>query len=157
VRIFNNGNQPVTLVGVNAGDAAAGVTLGGGPELVGGSPPTPSETPGESPGAPGESPGESPAPTAPATPTGQPTPAEPPGQETFTIEIAPGSYVLLVPGQDRFLQLVGLRQPLVPGGSVPVTFMFRNGGTTNVTVQVPMGLPATPLPRPEPVVPEEGE
>ncbi len=157
VRIFNNGIQPVTLVRVTAGDAAAGVTLAGGTQAP---PPEPSPTtqPGESPSPPAESTGESPPPTAPPTPdAGPPTPAEPPGQGTFAIEIAPGSYVLLVPGEDRYLQLVGLRAPLLPGGSVPVTFEFRDGGTTTVMLQVPTGLPTTPLPRPTPAVLEEGE
>jgi hypothetical protein len=146
VRIFNNGTQPVTLVGVTAGDAATGVTLAGGTQAP---PPEPSPTP---------PPAESPSPTAPETPDATPpTPAEPPGQGTFAIEIAPGSYVLLVRGVDQYLQLVGLREPLLPGSSVPVTFEFRDGGTTTVTVQVPMGLPTTPLPRPTLAVPEEGE
>ena len=150
VRIFNNGTQPVTLVRVTAGDAAAGVTLAGVSQPQ---PLEPSPTP-----PPAESPGESPSPTAPVTPDATPpTPAEPPGQGTFAIEIAPGSYVLLVPGEDQYLQLVGLSEPLPPGSSVPVTFQFRDGGTTTVTVQVPMGLPTTPLPRPTLAVPGEGE
>ncbi len=55
VRIFNNGTQPVTLVRVTAGDAAAGVTLAGGPQAP---PPEPSPTPppAESPSPPAESP-----------------------------------------------------------------------------------------------------
>jgi copper(I)-binding protein len=41
--------------------------------------------------------------------------------------------------------LTGLTKPLLPGDSVPVTFHFNDG--TEVTVPVPVDLPATNAPR----------
>jgi hypothetical protein len=54
--------------------------------------------------------------------------------------------VLLVPGQDAYLQLVGLTSALLPGQVASVEFVFDNG--LRAQVDVPVGVPTTPLPRP---------
>jgi hypothetical protein len=56
--------------------------------------------------------------------------------------------VLLVPGRGAYLQLVGLRAPLAPGMSVPVTFQFEGeAGPFSADVTVPFGPPSAPVPR----------
>lgn len=85
--------------------------------------------------------------------------AQTPAPVGFPITIPPSSYVLLVPGQDTYLQLTGLARALLPGESVRVTFTFDQGRTA--IVQVPMGPPDVPQPRPtgtgEPVEPHHSE
>jgi copper(I)-binding protein len=124
VRIFNSGGQAVRLVGVDAGGAAASVRLTGGPAPTGL------------------------VATATATPTAEP------GPSAIAVEIAPSGYALLVPGQGPHLELVDLSRPLRPGDSVPLTFRFSDGSSTEVTV--PFGVPHEPAPRGTPVVPPHG-
>jgi len=105
-----------------------------------------------------------PAPTATATqeptatPTGSPTPAAPTtppvpgGPATFTIPA--GGYVLLNQEQGSYLLLTGLREELSEGNSVPVVFDF---GGQQIATEAGLAVPLTPLPRGEPVVPDEAE
>jgi copper(I)-binding protein len=129
VRIFNDREQAVRLVRVTA-EGAARVLLAGGASA--GEAPTESATPDATARA--------------ATPT--PGAAQPAGQDNFTIDVAASSYALLVPGQGQYLWLVGLTQPLTPGQSISLTFTFDDG--TRIDIDAPVGLPATPLPRPSP-------
>jgi hypothetical protein len=148
VRIFNQGPTVVRLTGVAAPDMAERVVLVGTPTA------TPSPLESESPSAtptgtaePGQSPSAEPTPTARST--------APAGRATFSIPIPPGSYVLLVPGEGAgFLQLVGLTKALQTGLWARVTFTFDDGRTT-AELDVPVGVPNNPLPRPEPVQPAE--
>ena len=59
-----------------------------------------------------------------------PTEANPGGEESFSIDILPSSYALLVPGQGAYLQISGLSAALIPGQSVPLTFTFADGRRT---------------------------
>jgi len=152
VRIFNRGATVLRLTGATADGTAERVVLIGTPTPTPGplpsDQPVPSETPAESP-SPSESPAASPSEAA--TPTPTPRPA---GRTNFSVEIPPGSYVLLVPGQGTgYLQLVGLTKELSTGLWATVTFTFDTGATTpiSVPVDVPVGVPEHPLPRPEPV------
>ena len=153
VRIFNQGATVVRLTGVTAAGTAERVVLIGTPTPTSG--PLPSATPAESPSpspsaspseAPSGSPSESPSPSPSATPT----PTGPTGRANFSVEIPPGSYVLLVPGQGSgYLQLVGLTRELQTGLWATITFTFDNGVTA--PIDVPVGVPEEALPRPEPV------
>jgi len=147
VRIFNDGQGPVKLVRVTA-EGAQRVVLSGGAAA------TPSPEPAASPtSGPSASPAASGSPPAPSR-TPAPSPTQPAGQSTFlAIEIAPSSFVALVPGQGQYLQLVGLTAPLTPGQSVPMTFGFDNNIEINLTV--PFGMPTAPGPREAPVEPAE--
>ncbi|MBX6748207.1 MAG: copper chaperone PCu(A)C [Micromonosporaceae bacterium] len=156
VRLFNNGHEPVTLVGVST-DKAEAVVLTGAPTVVS---PTGSATQPPAP-EPTASPTEeaSPAPTdtaePTATPTATPTPTpttQRPTGEPVSVTIPPQSYVLLVPGESDsgHLVLVGLREAIIPGESVNVTFTFSDG--TTVVAPVPLAPPVTAVPRATPVV-----
>lgn len=107
VRIFNNGTRAITLRSVSAGSAADSVRLVGGPSPAA---PSPEATPGASP---------------------LPTPT---GQTSLSLSVPAGSFLLLVPGTGPFLQLSGLKQPLVPGQSVLLTFAFDDGSTIHLNV-----------------------
>jgi copper(I)-binding protein len=130
VRIFNDGPRAVRLVAVDAGDAGSVVLANGTDEGF-----APAATPTGSP--------------TPGVETATPPPSAPAGESTFSVEVPPSSYALLVPGDGPHLRLVGLREPLTPGASVPLTFRFDDGSTIAVTV--PMDLPAQPAPRGSPV------
>lgn len=147
VRIFNDGPIAIKLVKVTAADAATSVVLVGGPVA----------TPSPTPTAPVSSTGRanpsgsavasgSNTPTAKSAPTPSPTVPKAAGQETYTIDIPAASYALLVPGQGTYLQLNGLKAALTPGQSVRLTFTFADGRTG--TVEVPVGVPQDPQPRP---------
>ena len=126
VRIFNDGPRPIKLVRVSAGDAARAVLLVGGAAATQPAPASP--------------------PTGGPSPSPEPSPtAAPAGQETFSIEIRPADFELLVPGQGEYLQLMGLTRPVPPGTTVPLTFTFDDGTTVNVNV--PLGVPTAPVPR----------
>jgi copper(I)-binding protein len=160
VRIFNDGVAPLTLTGVTS-EVAESVTVVGGPGATVSPLPTATATGSPSPAAspsPAESPspGGSPSPGESPSPAASPTPAPAPVQTPVAIQIPPQSYVLLVPGQGRYLQLNRLKEALVPGASAAVTFTFDNG--TSVPVRVPLAPPSTEVPRGTPVVPpgEEG-
>jgi copper(I)-binding protein len=139
VRIFNNGQSTVQLVGATAEGAANGVTLIGGVQ-----PQTEAQNTSPSPSA-----------TQTTTPTATPSPTQA-GDEKISVPIPPASYVLLVPGSGPYLQLNGLTTAIIPGQSVPVRFTFSDG--TSVRVQVPLVVPPNTLvPRASAVVSEPGE
>ncbi|MGE5829149.1 MAG: hypothetical protein ACM30G_12435 [Micromonosporaceae bacterium] len=155
VRIFNSGPTPVTLTGVSASGFADKVTLVGSTRAT--PLPTPRPTAAASPSAtaaPSASAPGTPRPSGsaqpPASPSASPTPAATTprasaGEDTFAITIDPNSYVLLVPGQGGYLQLVGLVSALRPGQAVRMEFTFDNA--LRAQVDVPIGVPNTPLPR----------
>lgn len=158
VRIFNSGLTPVKLTGVGATGFAEKVVLVGAAKATPLPTPTrsPSPTASASPSA-AASPSTSARPSgsagpsvsasaSPAATSAAPTPSTPTGQESFAITIDAGSYVLLVPGQDAYLQLVGLTSALLPGQTVRVEFTFDGG--VQAPIDVPVGVPAIPLPRP---------
>jgi copper(I)-binding protein len=158
VRLFNRGQEPVTLVGVSA-DKAEAVILTGSPTVVTPTePPTqpPSPEPTASPEAEAPpSPTDTEAPTATPADTEAPTPTPTPTRPTaepVSVTIPPQSYVLLVPGQGEngHLVLVGLTEEIIPGESVNVTFTFDNG--TSVVLPVPLAPPVREVPRATPVV-----
>ncbi len=131
VRIFNDGPRPIKLVRVSAGDAARAVLLVGRAAAAQPAPSAPA-SPFLGSASPSASPEQSPT-------------AAPAGQETFSIEIGPDDFELLVPGTGEYLQLTGLTRPIPPGTSVPLTFTFDDGTTVNVNV--PLGVPMAPVPR----------
>jgi copper(I)-binding protein len=136
VRIFNTGDRKITLIGVDAGDAAAGVEIADAGGTTTGDAATTSASTSASAG--------------PATAT--PTPS---GARALAVDIDPSGYALLVPGEGPYLRLVGLARPLRPGDSVPLTFRFSDGSTA--LVSVPFGVPDEPAPRATPVAPHEEE
>ena len=154
VRIFNDGETPAKLTRVTAPGAAQRVVLVGAtgatqPPQVTTSPPAASPT-AEATASPASG-----SPSPDSTPDiNPPVPTGPTGQASFSIEIAPASFVVLTPRQGQYLQLVGLTRELLPGASVPVAFTFGNGTSVTVNMLVPMGVPTSPLPRPTPVAPE---
>lgn len=171
IRIINNGTSTLTLTKVTAGDAADSVTL------VGAAGATPTVTPvptisttGATPSGsvlpsgsaiPSGSvlPSGSATPSGSALPSGSPSPSavptKPTGQTNFSIDITPASYVLLVPDQGPYLQLNGLKAPLIPGQSVTLTFTFAGGISGQATI--PVGVPQFPQPRLTPVAPHVNE
>ena len=151
VRIFNEGVTTIRLVGASA-DKATAVNLVGPPGPVvtpaPASPlpatsasPSPSAAP---PGSPAASPAASVSPSPPASPSAAP-PAPAPASPAISIEIPPQSYLALVPGEGAYLELTGLKEAVLPGGWVTVTFTFDNG--VSVPVQIPLA------PQPDLVVP----
>jgi hypothetical protein len=145
VRIFNSGPTKLTLVKVSAGDAASSVLLVGGTAAQSITAPTATATPTVGPSI---NPSGSATPTTTASAAPTPTATKPAGQASFAIDVAPVSYTFLVPGQGPFLQLTGLTSPLIPGGSVVITFSFSDG--TTGTAHVPVGVPQNPQPRQTP-------
>jgi hypothetical protein len=148
--IFNDTGQAVTVT-VTSPDAKS-VTLSAGAQGT----PSPSASPSASP---------SPTPSATATPSGTPTattepttsaeptpPAEAPAQPA-TVEIAAGSFAALGPSGKQLLQLIGLNEELKAGETVQLVFDF--GGGTKLTLDVPVSVPLTPVPRASAEVDEE--
>lgn len=64
-------------------------------------------------------------------------------REVDDIPLTPGVPVKMRPGAGLHIMLVGLKQPLVEGGSFPMTLEFERGGKTEVKVVVQV-----PKPRP---------
>ena len=162
VRIFNEGQEPVTLTGVTADKAEAvtlvdapGATASAAPPSASPSPALP-PSPGASPSA-GASPATSPSPGASPSPATPPSPSPSPAPSAssrLSIQIPPHGYVLMVPEQGSYLELTRLKEPVVPGDTVRVTFTFDNGAS------VPIDIPLVPppgmtVPRATPVVPDE--
>jgi copper(I)-binding protein len=155
IRIFNEGAKTIKLTGVSAPGTAQSVVLSGGTSSTPApttAAPSPTATGSPSPtGSPAPSGSASPSPTAAPT---QATPAQaaPAGQSSFSIEIPAQGYVLLVPGQGQFLQLVGLARQIIPGELVTIEFTFDDGSKASASV------PFAPAPEPvrgSPVVPGE--
>ncbi|HZV93820.1 MAG TPA: copper chaperone PCu(A)C [Caldimonas sp.] len=57
-------------------------------------------------------------------------------REVDGIAIAPGGVVRMRPGMGYHLMLVGLKQPLKPGESFPMSLQFEHAGNVDVTVVV---------------------
>ncbi|HEX2419228.1 MAG TPA: hypothetical protein VHJ83_14100 [Micromonosporaceae bacterium] len=152
VRIFNSGSKPDALVSVRS-EAADQVLLAGSagsasnvcPQASVSLPATPPATrPTDRTRTARPNPVTSPTGAAEAEPeapggTARLTPPRPAGSADFSVELAPGSCALLLPGKPYRLELSGLREEIAPGDVVPVTFSFREAG--DVTLQVPLGLP----------------
>jgi hypothetical protein len=146
VRIFNDGQDAVTLTSVEAPGYASEVLLTTGSA-------TPIPTPAASPTtvaptvAPTGTPSGTPKPTGSAAPTATPTavpttaaPTTPPAPgSTFPVTIQPGTWADLIPGQGPYLLLTSLTKPIIPGGNVVVTFHFGDG--TTATLPIPVDLP----------------
>jgi copper(I)-binding protein len=145
VRIFNNGQDAVTLTGVTS-DKAASVALTGTPSvLTATATPTAAATTAQ-PTATAEATGTG---TATAEPTGtataQPTATAAAPSVPLSIAIPPQAYVLLVPGEGGNLVLHNLTTAIAPGESAAVTFTFSNHSTA--LVQVPLAPPVGIVPR----------
>jgi copper(I)-binding protein len=85
------------------------------------------------------------SPSAPASPSTPASPtASPSAAASLPLAIPPGARVGLVAGGPQ-LVLTGVREEITPGTLVPVTMIFRSAG--EVTVNLPLGPPPTPLPR----------
>lgn len=167
LRISNEGTRPVTLVKVDAGDAATGATLVTGAATpsssVAAGPSTPAPTSVEtgpegsstplpppvrpSPGTQGGA-TQNPSPEAIPQPTTAPTPTGGAAGQVNVV-VPPAGLVVLTRESGTYLQLTGLTRSFAPGESLPVTFGFDTGGT--VTLPVPVGVPVSPLERPTPV------
>lgn len=158
VGLYNQSTQPVTvLVSSRPADASLGkaVVSGTNVVLVGGQPSAPSSAipepsgsrdaavpetsngPSDSVEAPSASPsvsasGESPSPGSNATPA--------------RIELSPLGYASFLPGDAQSLQVQGLTGQLRPGMAVNLVFEFSNGAAP-LTVQAPVGIPFSPVPR----------
>ncbi|GAA4145148.1 hypothetical protein GCM10022251_05260 [Phytohabitans flavus] len=146
--IFNGMDQPVTVT-VTSPDARS-VTLvtgaKGTPSPSASPSPTATATPSATPSA-----TATPSGTATATPTGAPTPsAEPtptaaPPAPPATVRIDAGSFAALTPSGAQFLQLLGLNEELKSGKTITLVFDF--GDDRNLELEVPVGVPLTPVPR----------
>jgi copper(I)-binding protein len=146
IRVFNNGPTTVKLVKVTAGNAARTIILVG--TAVATPPVAPTAT---STARPSGTPSSAPSGSATPAPEATPTEANPGGEESFSIDILPSSYALLVPGQGAYLQLSGLSAALIPGQSVPLTFTFADGRSGEMAV--PVGVPEKAQPRVTETVP----
>jgi hypothetical protein len=157
VRIFNGGQTTIGLTGVDAAGSASTVALTSGSATAAEpTAPAPTLSPaGQGTGSP-TAPAPSPTAAATASPTAAPTTTAPapPKPSGFPVNIPPGTWADLVPGQGQYLLLTGLTNALRPGDNVPVTFHFSDG--TVATVQVPVDLPTTQASLPV-VQPSEGE
>jgi copper(I)-binding protein len=154
VRLFNDGQTPVTLTGATT-DKASSVSLVGVPTIVTPTAPPASAVP--SPTDTASPPTAEGSATATPTPTASPTTAAPPPRPV-SITIPAQSFVLLVPGEGDagHLELTGLTEAISPGEFATVTFTFDDGSTA--VVQVPLAPPTNPVPRATPVVsPGHGE
>lgn len=151
VHIVNNSAREITLTEVTSPaatsvvlvDASATPSPTASPSPEAAPTPTSAETPTGTP--------ETPTATAPAEPT--PTSAPPAGEARFTLRIPALSLVALVPGQGRYLQLAGLKAPLLPGQSVPLRFTFSGDEQITGEIVVPLAPPVGAVPRatPEPI------
>jgi len=144
--IFNDTAKAVTLT--VSSPSAESVTLAAGAKGT----PSPSVSPSASPTPTSASATPSatatPSGTPSATPTAEPTPSvepTPPPAPPATVEIAAGSFAALTPAGGQFLQLIGLKDELKAGGTVELVFDF--GGGVTKTLEVPVGVPLTPVPR----------
>jgi hypothetical protein len=161
VRLFNNAEQSVKLTGATSDNGS--IVLVGGPQPSSAPSPIPTSA------APTVTPSGSKKPSGSASPSESPTPAAPPkpasaGSSQIAVEIpVAGLAVLSKDGGDTYLAVDKLTgAPLLAGGAlknVVLTFTYADGKTTTITLpDLPMTPPATPLPKPSPVVhDEEGE
>ncbi|WP_327006968.1 hypothetical protein OHA72_06600 [Dactylosporangium sp. NBC_01737] len=160
VRLFNNARQSVKLTGVTAGSAGS-VVLVGGPSAAP-SPAAPSSTAPSSPAVSSSvSKSASSSPSASKSPTPSPTPAVV-GSSKIGIEIPVGGFVALSQGTKTYLAVEKLSGEELLAGSaladVTFTFTYADGTTTTIKLpELPMTVPASPLPKPSSVVEHEEE
>ncbi|WP_406040082.1 hypothetical protein OG799_30440 [Micromonospora sp. NBC_00898] len=168
VVIYNDSKTPVTVT-VTTDSAReivlAGSTQGGAEASPSGSPtepasasPTatdPSASPSQSIGASGSaSASPSASESASASPSASASESAPSGQPA-RLEIPALGYVqLLATGPGQRLQLVGLKDKLLPGQQVNLVFDFGNGKT--VKAAAPIGVPLTPGAPASPIITREG-
>lgn len=69
-----------------------------------------------------------------------------------TVEIPAGGFVVLTEESGRYLSLTGLRDRLLPGMSVPLSFQFSNG--LELSVNAPVATPLAPAQRATPDIEE---
>lgn len=145
--IFNTGQRPVTLVEVTT-DAARTAHMTGATTTTA-SPPPPSPSPSESPH---ETPTGSPSATPTGLPTAAPTASPSPSGAPVRVPVPVGGYVELSSTTSSRLELVELTRALRSGEAASIRFAFDNGAT--FTLDVPVGLPASPVSPGPPVVEE---
>jgi copper(I)-binding protein len=121
VRIANNGGRADTLESVET-DAAASVSFVG--ETTASASATPSGTPSGTPSATGAA----------------------AGPVRLNVALPAGQLVVLVRGTNDYLLVKDLRRALAPGQSLRLVFTFEHAGS--VTVDVPVGVPASITARP---------
>ncbi|MDQ7910683.1 hypothetical protein RB614_39925 [Phytohabitans sp. ZYX-F-186] len=148
LHIFNDTGQPVTVT-VTSADAES-VTLATGAKGTPSPTPSPSVSPSASPsveptGTPSGSAEATGTPSASATPTAEPTPTVEPPAPPATVRIPAGSFAALTASGQQFVELLGLKQELKAGETVQLLFDFGGGAT--LTLDVPVGVPMTPVPR----------
>lgn len=154
LHIFNTGSAPVTLVQVET-DAAAAVTLRGGPVASGVASPSPGATaahpqnPPAANGSPSESPSAPPSGTSPgAAGTASPGAAAgtaPAGGRPVRVVVPVNGFVALSPSAGTSLQLDGLTRAVRVGEAVTITFTFDTGA--RYTLDVPIAVPSAPAPQ----------
>jgi hypothetical protein len=162
VRIVNLNQNKVRLVSVTT---EAGTAALGGPAALPSSTPAPATSSASPSGSPSGSPsasrsgsaapsGSPSASPSSAAPTATPSPTGPPVNRQISVEIGTRAMAILDPSAQRYLVLTDLREDLMPGQSVMMTFRFDNG--TEIEASVPMAVPLSPLPRsPLPLEDEE--
>ena len=92
---------------------------------------------------------ESPTELAPENPSASTSPgAEPAPNEESSLTL-PGNENVLAYADGPRITLVGLTRDLLPSETVKLTFTFRDAG--EVTLVVPVAIPATPGPQPSPI------
>lgn len=57
-------------------------------------------------------------------------------REVPSIEIKPEEKIVMTPGHGYHIMLIGLKQPLKPGDTLPLTFRFKNAGVLQTQVPV---------------------
>ena len=160
--LYNNTTSEITvrissrpLEGAVANQGVVSARMVG---LVGGTPSAPStalpEPSGSRPAASPDTdtPDNLPDPSAQPSALPLPSPAPETAAQPARLTLGPLGSASFLPGDEQSLQVFGLSDKLVPGGSVNLVFEFSNGAEPLV-VQAPMGIPLSPASR-GPVRPE---
>jgi hypothetical protein len=161
VRLFNNSRQSVKLTGVTAGSAGSVVLVGGSSAASAPASATPSSA---SPSV-SSSASRSASASASASPSKSPTPSPTPavvGSSKIGVEIPVNGFVALSQGTKTYLAVEKLSGEELPAGAalanVKFTFTYADGSTTTIELpELPMTVPASPLPKPSSVVEHEEE
>jgi hypothetical protein len=159
VRLFNNSRQSVKLTGVTAGSAGSVVLVGGSSAASAPASATPSSA------SPSVSSSASRSASASASPSKSPTPSPTPavvGSSKIGVEIPVNGFVALSQGTKTYLAVEKLSGEELPAGAalanVKFTFTYADGSTTTIELpELPMTVPASPLPKPSSVVEHEEE
>jgi hypothetical protein len=149
LRIFNDTGQAVTVTVTTESAETATIVTGAKGTPSPSASPTPSASASATPTA---SATATPTASAETTPTAEPTPSEAPARPA-TIEIPAGSFAVLDPSATQFVQLIGLKEELTGGRSVKLVFEVAGA---RMELEVPLGVPLTPVPRGS-AEPGEGE